>query len=244
MHDDTLILYFYDDGLSKQEKLQIETALANDADLAARYRELQRQLSAFDDDKVPAVPTHVVQRWHDSIDRAARVEHHASRKQGKGFHFLSFFWGAAITASLVVGVAIGFYISGDGSSTPLMNDLVVDNSTHSPAVVPAAFTRGLQVHLRDSQRGISTLPMQSDTDRARLILEILEQNRLFQRAAERKNSPKLARVLRAFEPILVRLAATDTAAEDMEALRAQLTFELNVMLTKLARDTSEETVSI
>ena len=48
-------------------------------------------------------------------------------------------------------------------------------------------------------------------------------------------------MLRAFEPILLRLAADDIAPEDAEALRAQLAFELNVMLTKLSRKPSKET---
>ncbi len=59
--------------------------------------------------------------------------------------------------------------------------------------------------------------------------------------AERNDAPELARVLRAFEPILLQLAATDVAPEDAEALRAKLAFELNVMLTKLARVSSNET---
>lgn len=241
MHDEKLILYYYDDGLSRQERQQVEAALANDADLAARYQELRRQLSRFDETETPVVPTHVVQRWHDSVDRAARMENNAIRKQTNGFSFPSFFWGAAITASLAVGVAIGVYISGGGeTATPMMTNIVAGMTTNEPTATPAAFTRGLQVHLRDSQRGISTLSLQSDADRAILIMDILTQNRLYERAAEQSNSPKLARVLRAFAPILVRLAAQDIAPEDAEALRAQLSFELNVMLTKLARETSEE----
>lgn len=245
MHDNKLILYYYDDGLSRQEKQQVEAALADDTDLAARYQELRRQLSRFDEAEIPAVPTHVAQRWHDSIDRAARMENNTTRKQADGFNFLSFFWGAAITASLAVGVAIGVYISGGGETAiPMMNEVVADIPTNAPTAIPAAFTRALQVHLRDSRRGISTLSLQSDADRALLIMDILTQNRLYERAAEQSNSPKLARVLRAFEPILVRLAAQDIAPEDVEALRAQLAFELNVMLTKLARETSEEPQTI
>ncbi len=245
MHDEKLILYYYDDGLSRQERQQVEAALANDADLAARYQELRRQLSRFDETETPVVPTHVAQRWHDSVDRAARMENNAIRKQTNGFSFPSFFWGAAITASLAVGVAIGVYISGDGeTATPMMNNIVAGMTANEATATPAAFTRGLQVHLRDSQRGISTLSLQSDADRALLIMDILTQNRLYERAAEQSNSPKLARVLRAFEPILVRLAAQDIAPEDVEALRAQLAFELNVMLTKLARQTSEEPQTI
>jgi DNA-binding FadR family transcriptional regulator len=55
------------------------------------------------------------------------------------------------------------------------------------------------------------------------------------------DSQNLARVLRAFEPILLRLAADDIAPEDAEALRAQLAFELDVMLTKLSRGSSNKT---
>ena len=72
------------------------------------------------------------------------------------------------------------------------------------------------------------------------MLRLIEQNRLFETAADHNNAPQLARVLRAFEPILLRLAATDTAPEDAAALRAQLSFELNVMLTKLAKESSDE----
>ena len=82
-----------------------------------------------------------------------------------------------------------------------------------------------------------------DDDSTLLVLRLIEQNRLFETAAEKNNAPQLARVLRAFEPILLRLAATDIAPEDAEALRAQLSFELNVMLTKLAKQSSDETHS-
>ena len=84
---------------------------------------------------------------------------------------------------------------------------------------------------------------QGSEDSALLILRLVEQNRLFEQVAAQNDAPQLARVLRAFEPILLRLAATDTAPEDAEALRAQLSFELNVMLTKLAQQSSDETHS-
>ena len=41
----------------------------------------------------------------------------------------------------------------------------------------------------------------------------------------------------------MRLAAEDISPEEADALRAQLSFELNVMLTKLARETSKETTT-
>jgi hypothetical protein len=76
-----------------------------------------------------------------------------------------------------------------------------------------------------------------------LVLQIIQQNRLFEQAAERNDAGSLARVLRAFEPILLQLAATDIAPEDAVALREQLAFELKVMLTKLERDTSKDITS-
>ena len=75
-------------------------------------------------------------------------------------------------------------------------------------------------------------------------MNIIEQNRLLERAAEQNDSESLARVLRAFELVLMQLAADDVTPEDAEALRAKLLFELNVVLTKLAHDTSDEPQSI
>ena len=88
------------------------------------------------------------------------------------------------------------------------------------------------------------MPEESEDDRLLLVAQIVEQNRLFERAAVQNNSHKVARVLRAFEPILLRLASDDLAPEDAEALRAQLSFELQIVLTKLAQDTSKEPQSI
>ena len=88
---------------------------------------------------------------------------------------------------------------------------------------------------------IPALPIDSATDRMELVMQIINQNRLFERVAERNDADDLARVLRAFEPVLVRLAEEDLSDADAEALRAKLAFELNVMLTKLSRDSSNET---
>ena len=50
--------------------------------------------------------------------------------------------------------------------------------------------------------------------------------------------------MRAFEPILLRLAAEDVAPEDAESLREQLAFELKAMLTKYQQSPSEDATSI
>jgi len=183
-------------------------------------------------------PTHVVQQWHNAIDEAAAIERGRSEQPRERWHPTSFFWGMAVSAAVAFGIAIGVFVSDDTSDIP--PPYVVENAT-PPGAVPVAFTRGLQHHFRTSQQQLANLD--GEEDAAMLVLRLVEQNRLFETAAEKNNAPQLARVLRAFEPILLRLAATDIAPEDAEALRAQLSFELNVMLTKLAKESSDETHS-
>jgi hypothetical protein len=240
INEETLTLYFYDDGLSAGERRAVEIALGNDAELAARYAALCRQLEQWREPDTTKAPSHVVQRWHDSIDRAARAEQAEPKKPGGPVHFMSFFWGAAMTAALAVGIGIGVYFSADTLIDPSVDDLQVLVLPNENMSVPASFTRGLQVYLQDSQSEIVGLPLDAGADRSLLVMQIIEQNRLFERTATMNNSPELARVLRAFEPILLRLASEDISPGDAAALRAQLAFELNVVLTKLARDTSYE----
>ena len=186
---------------------------------------------------VHKAPSHLVQQWHDSIDEAAALERGRSSEPRQSWHPGSFFWGMAVSAAIALGLAISFLLS---DVAPPSVPQVAVNQTH-PDVVPAAFTRGLQVHLRDSRQQLANMDSADDT--TLLVLSIIEQNRLFESVANKNNASRLARVLRAFEPILLQLAATDIAPEDAEALRAQLSFELNVMLTKLQREASNETHS-
>ena len=73
--------------------------------------------------------------------------------------------------------------------------------------------------------------MHNPDERAQLIETIIEQNRMYALAAERANEPQLARVLRAFTPILESLTdeRRDASASDI----AQLSFELRVMQARL-----------
>ena len=228
MNEDTLILYYYDDGLSERERREVESAIGSDAAVAAKYEQLCRELNGLADAGVTTVPAHTVERWHDAIDRAARQSHQAAQVAGqRSFNPFSFAWGAALAAALVIGISLSMTRMG-----PIIE---------APVTASSAFTRGVQVHFRDTYGQLATMPVDSAADRNELVLQIIEQNRFFERAAEQNDAQDLARVLRAFEPVLVRLAAEDLPLEDAEALRAQLAFELNVMLTKLSRDTSNET---
>jgi len=235
MNDDTLLLYYYNDGLSPRERRQVEAAMSTDPGIAAQYEALCQQLNAMDEPNPHAVPSHTVQRWHDSIDRAAQRDLVSQKQPSRSINLFSFAWGAAFAATLAIGISIGVYFSAP--------PLVVPTTVANNLATPAAFTRGVSMYLRDTQQELTSLPVATAADRTTLVLQIIEQNRLFERAAEQNNSQSLARVLRAFEPILLRLAADDIAPEDAEALRAQLAFELNVMLTKLSRDASKDAQS-
>jgi len=244
INEDTLTLYFYGDGLSADERRDVEIALGDNAELAAQYKALCRQFEQWQEQDTTKAPAHLVQRWHDSIDRAARAEQVESKKSGGSIHFMSFFWGAAVTTALAVGIGFGMYFSAETFTSPPIDDLRVVVPGDESISVPASFTRGLQVYLQDSQSELVQLPLDSGADRSLLVMQIIEQNRMFERTATLNNSPELARVLRAFEPILFRLASDDISPADAAALRAQLAFELNVVLTKLARDSSIEAQTI
>ncbi len=185
-----------------------------------------------------AAPAHLKQQWHSAIDQAAALEHGRTSESRSTGPASGAFWGMAVAAALAVGIGLGVLLSDNPSPTVPDNRIA---AVENPRAMPVAFSRGLQYHLRNSREQLTTY--NAETDRTNLILDIIEQNRLFEDAADNNNAPKVARVLRAFEPILLRLAADDIAPEDAEALREQLAFELNVMLTKLARESSDESTT-
>ena len=237
--DDQLTLYFYNDGLSRAERQTVSNAIAADPDVAARYRALSDDLSALADEPAAPIPRDMQARLFDTIDRAARLEAGA-RRPARGTHLPSFFWGAAVTAALAIGVGIGtWFAASDDSAAGLPGPNLAQMNTEDDSRDPL-FARSVRVHFTDSRRDLGDLDLSSDADRILLVADLIAQNRLYEKAAEQHDSPELARVLRAFEPVLVRLAAEDLEAGEAEALLAQLNFELDVMLTKLARSPSEE----
>jgi len=241
MNDNILTLYYYSDGLTAEERRQVESELGSDPALAARYNELRQQLDDLSTVDDPVAPPHLVARWHDLIDQAAEPEKVVALPPRTAFHFGSFFWGAAVAASLAVGVAIGIFISGEETVPVEPYAGVVEQPV---AEMPTAFSRGLLVHFRDSRDRLSELDTSANGERDQLILNIIQQNRLFALMAKQNDSPDLARVLRAFEPILVRLSAEDISPEQAAKLQSQLAFEINIVLTKLARQVSDNTDAI
>lgn len=227
MNEETLVLFYYNDGLTDRERRQIEAAINSDPLVAEQYETLCRELNELAEPDTPAVPRHTVDRWHQVIDDAARQEPARAQPRQRFFRPTTFAWGAALAAALVIGVNL--------------RPTVVEPTTTAPAETSATFVRGVQLHFRDTYDELASLSVDSTDDRMALVMQIVAQNRMYESAANQNGADDLARVLRAFEPVLIRLAAEDTAPEDAEALRAKLVFELNVMLTKLSRESSNNT---
>ena len=238
--DDTLTLYYYRDGLTAAERARVQAALERDVALRERYAQLCTDLGGFAAPEPVSAAPDTIARWHDSIERAARIEHQRTTPRERAFHLPSFAWGAVVAAALVVGIGIGSYLSGNQVPEPSINDGVAGHDLPAPTYPSATFARGLAVHLQESRQELAGLPIEANSERAMLLTHMIQQNRMFERAAVENGSQDLARVLRAFEPILVKLAAEDISPEDAEALQAQLAFELNVVLTKYGRNASED----
>ena len=190
-------------------------------DLVSAHREVRYE-----------APAHRVAQWHAAIDEAAALERGKNAAVRGENHRQLWVWGAVATAALVIGIAIGV------SFAPPQTPHIVDVGREQ---APDTFSRGLQYHLRDSRARLASLTNGgNDADASMLVLDIVAQNRLFEAAAENRDAHDVARVLRAFEPILLRLAADDIAPADADALREQLSFELTVMLTKYAQESSDQ----
>jgi len=239
MNDETLLLYYYKDGLTRREREAVASRLAAEPEVAERYRALCEELERADVSTTAVPSSDMLHRWHDTIDRAA--DRSPARMRGSGFHFGSFFWGAVVTAALAIGVGIGVFTSGDAELPPTQEPQFATTRVPGDS---GAFLRGVQVHLRETGQELTTLAESATADRTSLILKIIGQNRLFERSAELNEADDIARLLRSFELVLMQLATEDITPQESAALQSKLRFELNVVLTKLAGDTSNEPETI
>jgi len=242
--DKTLILYWYEDGLDEAERRSVERALREDRLLAARFEALAVELRALrpTGDEATA-PEHLRHQWHDLVAREARLERQRSSKGRSGAPFSWLGLGAAFAAVLSLGVAIGLYLrDAPPAAAPSMVDANDSPSPGASTAAPAAdaFARGVQVYLAESRGRLDGLDQRPRDEQIALLLRIVAQNRLFEEAAEQQDAPEIARLMRALEPVLLRLATNGAQGEDTEALRRQLQFELGAVLTKLDAVPSKE----
>ena len=146
-------------------------------------------------------------------------------------------WLAAAAAVRVVAFATVFTFT---RPDPTPAGPMTASTQEPPAKANASpYENGLKYHLASTERRLASLNEATPEERAQLVETIIGQNRLYALAAERAGEPQLARVLRAFTPILEDVASgrSKSTAGDL----AQLNFELLVMQARLGADTRPAT---
>jgi hypothetical protein len=230
INDDELLLYYYRDGLDAADRARIGAALAEQPELAQRLHRLVARLDAAAALPEIPVPAHVQQRWQAALTAAGSKRAAPARRT---FHTQ---WLAAAAAVVAIAVAVMFQVN------PLPPEQVAHDATPVPAPTgervegSAAFGNGLKVHLASTERQIENLGNASPEERARLVDAIIGQNKIYALAADRAGEPQLARVLRAFTPILQDVANGRSASTQGDL--AQLGFELRVMQARLGGDST------
>jgi hypothetical protein len=224
--DDDLLLYYYRE-LEAADRARIGAALAADPTQARRLHALVARLDAVAAIPEVPVPDAVQQRWRAAIDRAA-TETRAVPVRRRPFAQRR--WLAVAAAVAAVALVFMFRPSPEQMADPLAQN------PPTSAPMTSAYENGLKVHLASTEQRLATLSSATAEERARLIDTIIDQNRLYALAAERAGEPQLARVLRAFAPILEDVA--DGRAASADSSLAQLNFELRVMQARLAADGS------
>ena len=227
INDDDLLLYYYRDGLDPDERARIGAELSARPELAQRLHRLVARLDAAAAQPDVPVPAHVQQRWEAALNAVA-IEKVRALPARRGFPGQ---WLAAAAALATIALVVIF--QGRQPTTP-----VPSATTNVPAPDPAeaasAYEHGLKFHLASTERQLASLEKATPEERTRLVASIIDQNRIYALAADRAGEPQLARVLRAFAPVLEDVASGHPASTD--ASLAQLNFELRVMQARLRAD--------
>jgi hypothetical protein len=232
--DDELLLYYYRDGLAPEERARIGTALAAQPELAQRLHRLVARLDAVSTAPAIDVPQKYQQRWRSALDAAARDGTQAKATKRVRFSSPMLYSAAAILAA--VAFAMVFQFRGGSRDQG-----AISASNHPVATGEQAsvYEAGLKVHLASTERQIAGLRDATAEERAKLIDTIIGQNQMYALAAERAGEPQLARVLRAFTPVLEDVASG--RAQSTNGNLAQLGFELRVMQARLSADAGAPT---
>lgn len=219
--DDDLVLYYYRE-LDEAERARIGAALAEQPELARRLHALVARLDAAAASKEVPVPAETKQRWQHALARAAGESEHKAVPRRV---WLAPRWQWAAAATVLIALALTLRPGEDETLTPPLPPVAhVDDAS--------AYEHGLKWHLASTERQLANLEHATPAERSRLVETIISQNRLYALAAERAGEPQLARVLRAFTPVLQSVAAGQ--GEATENSLSQLHFELRVMQARLS----------
>jgi negative regulator of sigma E activity len=228
--DEDLLLYYYRE-LEPTERARIGAALGEQPELSRRLHTLIARLdSAAAIPDVP-VPEHAQQRWAAALDRARSSGARAAQPRSRFFARTG--WLAAAAAAVLAVALIFVFQQGKQSPAEQMANNPAPASIPGVSEPGAKYEHGLKWHLASTEQQLASLVEATPDERAKLVETIISQNRMYALAAERAGEPQLARVLRAFTPILENVAGghAETAASV-----AQLSFELRVMQARLGAD--------
>jgi hypothetical protein len=228
--DEDLLLYYYRDGLDDAGRARIADALTRDAELAQRLHKLVARLDAVAVQPEVPVPAAAQQRWQAALERAAqadgRIEVLPVARRRRPRYFDGRWLAVAATIAVIALVTVLQLTRDPAAKLPSPGELTAG----AGAVEASAYERGLKFHLASTERQLADIGTATPEERARLIATIADQNRVYALAAERAGEPQLARVLRAFAPVLDDLARE---RGDSSENIAQLGFELRVMQGRL-----------
>lgn len=229
--DDDLLLYYYRDGLEPAERERIGAALAAEPELARRLHALVARLDAAAALPEVPVPASVQQRWQAALARETRGESRAAPARPK---FLQPRWQLAAAAVVVLALGVTLRQVLPTPADPAAPPVATTVTPTPGAQGPSAYENGLKFHLASTERRLATLGEATPEERARLVEAIIGQNRIYALAAERAGEPQLARVLRAFTPVLEEVASG--RGEASASSLSQLNFELRVMQARLSAE--------
>jgi hypothetical protein len=223
--DDDLLLYYYRDGLDAVDRARIGAAVSDDPQLAQRLQGVVARLDAAAATPEVAVPEDVLRRWQGALARAAQQEGAANEAHAPraGRFLFDLRWPAAAAVAIVA-----LLVYRDQTTEVMPPGTTPVAASESDA---SAYERGLKFHLASTEQQLAGLDRADPEERARLVESIIAQNRMYALAAEKAGEPQLARVLRAFAPILESL---EHEGGDASANIAQLSFELRVMQGRLS----------
>ena len=227
INDEDLLLYHYRE-LDAADRARIGAALSAQPELAQRLQALVARLDAAAELPEVPVPLQALDRWRAALDRAA-TETRVSQVPRR--FSIPVMWQAAAAAVTVFALIFSIQRIMQPEPQRAAGTEQPSAATGQPAPVESAYAHGLKFHLASTERRLASLGEASPEDRARMIDTIIGQNQMYALAAERAGEPQLARVLRAFNPILEDLAdgRSDSTAADI----SQLSFELRVMQARL-----------
>lgn len=232
--DDELILYYYRDGLDAADRARIGEALSQSPELAQRLHRLVSRLDAAAAIPEVPVPEKAQQRWRAALEQAAQGQTTRKPSKNRNLFTTSAPWLAAAAAVLVAIAGVLQY----NRQPPAQ----IAQGTPPPAPSPtSAYERGLATHLAATEQQLVSLEKATPEQRAQLVDTIVEQNRIYALAAERAGEPQLARVLRAFSPVLESLK---TEGGDTAASVDQLAFEFRVMQGRLGAASSTNSATL